>query len=250
MKELTNNTEGNLLFQELITLVYKKQNEIKGFIQFSKPTYIYQKDGTKDFSTIVGVIRQCYFEQEEAMVGQALIEQATCYFDQEKISNRFAFYHAFGMSHTACHGKLPTTFIQTEKLLLAQGYQKEHENLYFAKVLDKVLKYEDSVQVIAVKMQVNQQNFNFMLDGNKIGTAILTYLPENDIAYLRWIGLAKMYQNQDYDNEVLQLISNLLIEKEFKELHLDTADTNKRAQHYYLKNDFQQLETTRSYFIP
>ena len=92
--------EGNLLFQELITLVYKKQNEIKRFIQFWKPTYIYQEDGSKDFSAIVGVIRQCYFEQEEPVIGQILIEQATHYFEQEKISRRFAFYHTFGLSHT------------------------------------------------------------------------------------------------------------------------------------------------------
>lgn len=242
--------EGNLLFQELITLVYKKQNEIKGFIQFGKPTYIYQEDGSKDFSAIVGVIRQCYFEQEEPIVGQLLIEQATQYFNQEKISRRFAFYHAFGLTHTASHGKLPITFAQTEQLLLAQGYQKEHENFYFAKVLDKALKYEGSVQLIAEKKQANQQNFSFMLDGNKIGTAILTYLHESRIAYLRWIGLAQMHQNQGYGSEALQLISNLLIKKEIKELHLDTADTNKRAQHFYLKNGFQQVETTRSYLIP
>ena len=94
------------------------------------------------------------------------------------------------------------------------------------------------MQLIAEKIQANQQNFNFMLDSNNIDTAILTYLSESRIAYLRGIGLAQIHQNQGYGSEALQLISRLLIEKKIKELHLDTVDMNKRAQHYYLKNGF------------
>ncbi len=103
-----------------------------GFVQFGQPSFDWNERGERFSDPAIGVIRHLYFEREFLQAGRALLAQAERFL--EKFSRNHAFYHILGMSCNAHHGKLHESLTHVETLLLGNGFQIEHENVYF--VLD------------------------------------------------------------------------------------------------------------------
>nr|WP_269092885.1 GNAT family N-acetyltransferase [Enterococcus sp. BWR-S5] len=101
----------------------------------------------------------------------------------------------------------------------------------------------------AEKTENQTQMFTFYEGEQAVGQANVAFLPENAIAYLRWIFMLDEHQNKGFGTQALQLLFAFLIDEGMTELHTDTADNNMRAQHVYEKNGFEHLGITRSYMF-
>lgn len=108
--------DGGAMFRELITYIARQGGEILGFIQFGIPNYLYDTNGEKSDAVRGGIIRMLYFEPE-SNCGDALIGLAEDYFAAYQVQRKFAFFHAFGMTCNAGHGKLHHSLSHIEQAL-------------------------------------------------------------------------------------------------------------------------------------
>ncbi len=241
--------DGEDMFSELITYTAICDGNIVGFVQFGIPCYIYGDDGEKDYDEICGVIRTLYFENEHSVCGKVLVEIAHDYFVAKGVKCRFAFYHALGMSCYAGHGKLYCVFPHIEETLSTFGYIKEHENVYYRRFLSSA----DSEACEKAEVTFDEASesglseFSVRLNGEFVGAGALVYLPQGDIAYLKWIFILDEYQGRGLASAALWLIFAKLYNSGFKRIDTDTADGNVAAQGLYTKLGFEDMGRTRSY---
>ncbi|MBO0475251.1 GNAT family N-acetyltransferase [Enterococcus ureasiticus] len=242
--------EGKQKFKELFTVVAREDEQIEGFIQFGLSSYGYDENGEKDFLKPIAVIRQIYFSERKETIGQKLINEALNYFKQNNFSQYYAFFHALGMSFTSSHGKLSKNFDCIENLLLNNGFKIEHANVYYRKILQNEFVTKNKL-ILKHDCNLNEctDNITFLLETEPIGKCNIFYLPDGKRVYLRWIFLADEFQNKGYGSQSMKLLCKYLYQKNCTELHTDTADSNFRAQRYYLKNNFSDLGRTRSYLV-
>jgi len=238
-------------FDDLNTYVAYSDSGITGFIQFGIPNYIFNQNGAKNINVKAGIIRNLYFSKENTNCGAELVKIAEEYFDNHHIKNKFAFFHAFGMTCNAGHGKLHTSQHHIEAVLYSFGYTIEHENVYYSKILDNYLLNTNS----GVEIKYSEMNakglFEFVIcvGDTNIGAGELVILPQKTIAYLKFIYVKKDFKRKGYASEALGLIFAYLYQKGIRRFDTDTAGGNVIAQRLYEKMGFANLGRTRSYLI-
>lgn len=242
--------DGDRMFRELVTYTAQCEGEIVGFIQFGIPCFLYDGSGKKSDAIKGGIIRNLYFDPEYD-IGNELIRLAQTYFEDNHVQRKFAFFHAFGMTCNAGHGKLHCSLSYIEQALTEFGYGKEHENVYYKRLLG-----EDDRRVntgITVSYQpANPKGlcgFSIFAQGKKVGAGALVYLPQGDMCYLKWIYIDRMEQGKGYASAALRRIFADLAEKGICRIDTDTADKNHIAQRLYRKTGFEDMGRTRSYWV-
>lgn len=238
--------EGRLLFKELHGKVAYDDDTIVGFIQYGNTAFGFDNCGEISKDVSYPVIRSLYFNQGREDAGKLLLQEAMNEFDAaEKV---YAFFHYFGMSCFARHGKLFEHYTWIKKLLHQYGFVIEHENVYYsASVQDRA---DSEVEIISHNLtKANQQTFDFILNHNQIGGCEVHYLDTKGTAFLRWIYVNDEVQNQGVGSKCMIALKKWLYEKGITRLDTDTALDNHRAQRYYEKNGFVREGITRSYFL-
>ncbi len=239
--------DGDKMFGELISYAACDENEIVGFVQFGISNFTYNENGDKDFSERCGVIRNLYFDREQDC-GERLISIAEEYFSAKGILKKSAFFHALGMTCYAGHGKLFCGLLHIEAELFKFGYVKEHENVYYKRLLTEGDVASDKALVSYGEVNPKGlQEFTITADGKMVGAGALVYLPQGEICYLKWIYVYDTEQGKGYASATLQTIFSELYSKGIRRLDTDTADCNLIAQGLYEKVGFTDIGRTRSY---
>ncbi len=238
--------EGRRLFQELHGKAAYDGDALIGFVQYGKTAFGF--DDSEEISTDVSypIIRSLYFNEGREDAGRLLLQEALMEFEPtEKV---YAFFHYFGMSCFARHGKLFEGYPWIKELVHQYGFVTEHENVYYS--ADRLDSIGSGVELLAHDLtKGNQQTFDFLLDHKQIGGCEVHYLDAPAAAFLRWIYVNDEVQNQGLGSKCMAALKKWLHEKGMTRLDTDTASDNRRAQHYYEKNGFTREGITRSFYL-
>lgn len=239
---------GETLFRELHTKAAYEEGILTGYIQYGKTAFGFDERGELSDSVFCQVIRSLYFKEGEERSGQKLLEEAMKELqEKERI---YAFYHYFGMSCYARHGKLFEKMKQIETLLQENGFTVEHENVYYSSRLESETMPENRIRLKWGKMTAgNQRSCSFLMEDLCVGNCEVHFLEQPDIAYLRWIFISDAMQNQGIGTECISCLKQDLYCRGIRKFDTDTALKNHRAQHFYEKNGFKKEGITRSYFL-
>ena len=163
-----------------------------------------------------------------------------------KTDQVYAFFHYFGMSCFARHGKLFEQHRHIEELLKKCGFETEHENIYYSSTLNG--KEASEIEVVPYDLtKGNQQYFDFKVSDNQIGGCEVHFVNEQ-IAYLRWIYVNGDLTGRGIGTKCMHALKQWLYQKGITRLDTDTANSNIVAQHYYEKTGFTREGITRSYY--
>lgn len=236
--------QGRKLFKELCVKVAYDGDEVVGFIQYGKSALGFDEQGEISSDVTYNIIRNLYFNHDRADVGEKLLKEALDAFGtSEKV---YAFFHYFGMSCFARHGKLSERHEHIEELLKRNGFETEHENVYYSSVFTG-----NEVSEVVIKpydmTKGNQQYIDFILSDNQVGGCEIHFLDEKN-AYLRWIYVNENITGKGIGTKCMNALKQWLYQKGIKRLDTDTAISNLTAQHYYEKNGFTREGITRSYY--
>ncbi|MCP4538710.1 MAG: GNAT family N-acetyltransferase [Chloroflexi bacterium] len=248
---LEDELEGEKVFKSLETYVATESDQVLGFVQYGQPNFAWDENGNKYSDPQIGVIRHLYFERGRNDVGEALLAKISDRMTQ--FQQNHAFYHAFGMSCNAHHGKLHSSQSHVEQLLQAHGFAVEHENIYYVLDMNVVESIEDGRLQLKSAPEGNKENFQAQLNDETIATAQVRYMGAltngyaHDVAYLTWIGMHEQHQGKGIGTEFLQLLVEYLTSKGYRYLHTDTASDNLRAQHFYEAREFDRQGCSRCY---
>lgn len=237
--------EGRPLFRKLYTKVAYDENTLIGFIQYGYTALGFDNQGDISIEMSYPVIRSLYFNEGRKDAGTLLLQAALQELgDAQTI---YAFFHYFGMSCFARHGKLYERLPWIQELLYQFGFEIEHENVYYS--IELGCEKESKVQLIAHDLTMgSQQSFDFILKNRQIGGCEVHY-PNDITAYLRWIYVNDTLQNQGLGTQCMEALTQWLWNRGFVRLDTDTALTNLGAQHYYEKNGFTRMGITRSFLL-
>lgn len=241
--------EAEPMFRELHTWAAMEGEEAVGFVQFGIPNYLFAGNGEKQYGHEAGIVRSLYARPACDGCAAALLELAEQFFRQRQLQQTFAFFHAFGMTCYACHGKLPASQTQVEKVLRAAGYRKEHENVYYKKNLTGAKAPAEPALTIRYG-DCNTKGlccFTVEKDGIAVAAGELVFLPQGGVAYLKWIAVASNCRRKGYGAQTLALLSEQLYRRGIRRLDTDTADSNLVAQSLYERTGFENMGRTRSY---
>lgn len=239
--------EGRTLFKELTVKRAYQQNHLVGFIQYGRTTFGFGDKGRISYSVSYPVIRAFYFNRNKPEAGRLLLSSALEHF-QSETDMIYAFFHYFGMSCYARHGKLFESCPHISDLLFQNGFQVEHENVFYASGLEDV-NHED-VAIRWYEMSAGRQQYGeFLIDSNPIGECEIHCLEQPGIAYLRWIYVKEELQGKGMGTKCMCSLKNALYEKGVRRLDTDTALTNTGAQRFYEKNGFVREGISRSFYI-
>lgn len=235
-------SDGRTLFEEIHT-------EVSGnaMIQYGYTAFGFGDNGEISNEQHHAVIRDLWFDPAFPNEGQSLLKKAMGYF--RKAEKLHAFFHYFGMSTCARHGKLHESQQHIHDLLLRNGFVIEHENVYYAKelrgkdVADKriCITWKD-------KNAGDCREFAASMDGQSFGWGQVHFLPQPQIAYLRWIYIDKKQQHQGLGTATMDTLCTHLHQMGITRFDTDTALNNTAAQGYYEKTGFTNEGITRSYY--
>jgi ribosomal protein S18 acetylase RimI-like enzyme len=248
---LEDELDGERVFKSLGTHFAAESNRVLGFVQYGQPNFAWDESGNKYYNPHIGVIRHLYFEKGRNDVGEALLAKASRRL--ARFRQNHAFYHIFGMSCNAHHGKLHSSQSHVEQLLQAHGFTIEHENVYYERDMSVVEPVDSSRLQFRDTRRGSEGNFKVQLNGETIGTARVRYLDAltggctHDTAYLGWIGVHEQHRGTGVGSEFLQLLVAYLSGKGVRYLHTDTASDNLGAQRFYEERGFRRQGYTRSY---
>lgn len=235
-------SEGRKLFWELRT----RQTE-HGFVQYGTTAFGFDQNGEISENIHHHVIRMLYFSADHPEEGQKLLDDAMCELGSEQ--SVYAFFHYFGMSICARHGKLHESSPHVEKLLLENGFVVEHENVYYSKTLTEQMSTSNQIRLIWKSPSPGDcREFAAVCDGQEIGWGQVHFLPQGDIAYLRWIYIDEKQQHKGYGTAVMEQLFSELYRMGIRRFDTDTALSNLAAQGYYKKTGFSNWGITRSYY--
>ena len=236
--------EGRSLFKELCVKGAYDESEPIGFVQYGKTAFGFDDRGEISSDVSYCVIRNLYFDENRADVGQLLLKEAMDSFPSSETV--YAFFHYFGMSCFARHGKLFERYDHIERLLKENGFAVEHENVYYSSALgcDEASEVELHLHALT---KGNQQYMDFVLSGNQVGGCELHFL-DDKTAYLRWIYVNDALTGKGIGTQCMNALKRWLYQKGITRLDTDTAVSNVIAQHYYEKNRFIREGITRSYY--
>lgn len=238
--------EGRTLFEKLTAKCAYKENRLVGFIQYGRTALGFDKNGKISESVSYPVIRSFYFNEALQEAGTALLNEAVRELDTPEII--YAFYHYFGMSCQARHGKLFENYSHISGLLLKNGFQIEHENVFYSSVPKAAP--NNGVVIRWHKMSTGRQQCGeFFLGADPIGECEVHYPEQSDVAYLRWIYIKEGLQGKGIGTECMCSLKNFLYGKGIRKLDTDTALTNTAAQCFYEKNGFVRKGISRSFYL-
>lgn len=235
--------DGRPLFKQIKTFVLNHDDLIYGFIQFGLTSFCFDANGEKDYTKSYAVIRNLHY-LPHVQNAQLLMNEAEQYFTSVGATKKYAFFHHFGMSCYARQGKLHASQFYTEKLLLANGYCIEHENVYYSKDLRNMepLSFE-----IALHISDDRQTIDFYRETIQVGGCELNHAFSASICFLKWIYVDTKYAHQGLGTTCMYRLFHYLHQKGVVRLDTDTADSNLIAQGYYLKTGFADKGKMRSY---
>lgn len=236
--------EGRVLFKKLFVKVAYDEDGLIGFIQYGQTALGFDSQGEISAHVSYPVIRNLYFDKNRADAGYLLLKEAMNVLGTSDIV--YAFFHYFGMSCFARHGKLFEQHTHIAELLLKNGFETEHENVYYSSMLKG--DEESAVEINSHKLtKGNQQYIDFMFSGNPVGGGEVHFL-NDQTAYLRWIYVNENIKGKGIGTKCMNALKQWLYQKGVTRLDTDTAISNLTAQHYYEKNNFTREGITRSYY--
>jgi ribosomal-protein-alanine N-acetyltransferase len=240
-------TEKNIpLFNELETYLLYEDGALNGFIQYGISSFIFEENG-ENYDKHYAIIRNLHYPRGGKNAVE-LLEMALKYFNSKNIQEVDAFFHYFGMSCYARHGKLHNSCFYIEDLLHKFSFIKEHENVYFSKDLSKSSFYNDLEIILETETpKKDNMDIKFIYNNKQIGCAKLLFL-QNNICYLLYIEINNEYRRQGLGTKCMNNVCRLLKEKNIQKIDLDTIDSNYIAQSFYKKLGFDHKGITRSYF--
>ncbi len=234
--------EGRTYFHQLKTLAAYADGAVVGFVQYGFSDFGFAENGEITRDVNYPVIRTLYYDEAYEDAGEMLLQSALQELGNQRV---YAFFHYFGMSCCARHGKLPEIYGYIERLLEKNGFEIEHENVYYSK-----RNLESSVKQIEILPKEEtmgaQQALEFRYEGEYLGECELHYV-NNEEAYLRWIYISDSQQNCGLGTKAMSALCSWLLEKGYHRLDTDTALSNVVAQHFYEKNGFERCGVTRSF---
>ena len=238
--------QGKTMFAELYLLGAYEDDVLTGFVQYGLSAFGFNEQGEISDDIHFQIIRSLYYDKSNPDVGEALLQEVVGHFDlHERI---YAFFHYFGMSCYARHGKLFEKYDYIGELLKKHGFVIEHENVYYS--MEKIT--DGNVEVEIKWGQPTAGDIRcgeLRLHEEWIGECEVHFLFVEKIAYLRWIYIDEKRQNQGLGSLCMQTLLAELKRAGYERLDTDTAMTNERAQHYYEKNGFKREGVTRSYYL-
>ncbi len=235
----------------IIIYAVVEENSINGFIQYGIPGF-YFKNQKMVNSPNIGIVRNIYFEESRNDIGRELLKLALRFFEERQIVDIYAFYHAMGMSCNGNHGKLHECYQYIAKLLTKNGFEVEHENVYYTLTM-KNNEVKQNVSISIYKENDNKEKIELIWNGDNIGGAVVKFIdsytgiPSNKIIYLDWIYVEDKVKGKGIGTQFIELIQNYYISKGYKTMHTDTGIDNVIAQRYYERNRFKREGLTRSY---
>lgn len=236
--------EGRALFKELLVKAVYDNDELLGFVQYGKTAFGFDENGEISSEVSYPVIRNLYFVKDRTDAGELLLNEAMKSLGaNERV---YAFFHYFGMSCFARHGKLFENHAHIDALLKENGFEIEHENVYYSSILNGCENTEVTITTNDLT-KGNQQYIDFKIDGNQVGGCEIHYL-NNTIAYLRWIYINGDIVGKGIGTRCMTALKSFLYEKGIARIDTDAALNNTVAQHYYEKNHFTREGVSRSYF--
>lgn len=232
-------SQGNKLFKKLYLFGAFIDNKLKGFIQFGVTNIGFDKEGNLTEKVNYNVIRNLYFYDKE--VGLELLKIAKKHLKNDI----YAFFHYFGMSCFARHGKLAEQHIEINKLLQENNYIVNEENIYYSKEITN----DEYVDVELEYKEMNSfgtQQISFIKNNQLLGECEIHFV-DNKYAYLRWMYIRENMQHLGYGSKCMRKLCNYLYSLGISKIDTDTAIDNIVAQKYYEKNKFINLGRTKSY---
>lgn len=235
-------SDGRQLFSELHT-----RQTAHGFVQYGTTAFGFDENGEISDRVHYKIIRMLHFSPDHPAEGQLLLQWAM---DELGSGERiFAFFHYFGMSVCARHGKLHESDSHVEKLLLENGFNVEHENVYYSKELTGQLTPSQPILLRwREKSAGDCREFAATYNGREIGWGQIHFLPQGDIAYLRWIYIDEAQQRKGFGTAIMETLFQALHTMGIHRFDTDTALQNTAAQRYYEKTGFTNRGITRSYY--
>ena len=238
--------EGRVLFKELFVKVAYVNDKIVGFIQYGKTAFGFNDNGDISSEISYPIIRNFYFNKDREDAGKLLLDEAMEYFKTSE--KMYAFFHYFGMSCFARHGKLFENYNYITNLLEEKGFMIEHENVYYSSVFKDTK--SANVQIVPHNLtKGNQQYIDFMLEGEQVGGCEVHYIDNAGAVYLRWIYVNDNITGKGIGSKCMGSLKHWLHQKGYTRFDTDTALSNEIAQHYYEKNEFIREGITRSYYL-
>ena len=142
-----------------------------------------------------------------------------------------------------------------DAFIRAKDFQIEHENVYYSlAVADAAQPQDDNLRLIPQPRDFyGPQKYKIWLRDAPIGTLKVRLLDllageaDKDSVYLTMMTIDQAYRGCGWGTQALQLLCWMLQDKGYAHLHLDTASTNIRAQHFYEWFGFQNQGYSRSY---
>lgn len=242
---------GNKLFRSLDTYVSYCDGKITGFIQYGMSNIGFDESGEITDKISYPIIRNFFFLEDFESDGIKLLEKAMDFFKLKGEKIIYAFFHYFGMSCYGRHGKLFSDYSYIEKTLAEKSFKKEHENVYYSIDLTEknINKFDSKIALKFGEISIGKHQYiAFMYDSNEIGGCEVQYLPQGDIAYLRWIYIDNNMTHKGFGTLCMQKLFEELYYKGIRRFDTDTADSNFIAQNFYSKLGFRNEGITRSYY--
>lgn len=236
--------EGRKLFKELFVKAVYDKDSLLGFVQYGKTAFGFDESGEFSMGNAYPVIRNLYFLKDRSDAGEVLLNEAVKALKTEE--RIYAFFHYFGMSCFARHGKLFESHSHIDDLLRKNGFEVEHENVYYSSSVNG----DECSEVTITSGDLSkgsQQYFEFRMDGDQVGGCEVHYINDST-AYLRWIYVNGDIVGKGIGTKCMNSIRSFLYKKGIRRFDTDTALSNDVAQHYYEKNKFIREGITRSYY--
>ncbi len=238
--------EGRTLFRDLRAKAAYQNGKLVGFIQYGNTAFGFDESGQISSQVSYCVIRNLYFDENCADAGPALLQAALDFFPEGV--RVYAFFHYFGMTCFARHGKLFQGQAHIEACLKHHGFEGEHENVYYSSTLQE----DCPSDVTLLPQELSQgrhQYVAFMLSGNAVGGCEIHFV-SSDTAYLRWIFVNGDLTGKGIGSRCMAALKHWLYRQGIRRFDTDTALQNAVAQHFYEKNHFTREGITRSYYRP
>ena len=237
--------EGRQLFTGLETIGAYDGSRLVGFLQYGVSAVGFNGAGEITQDVSYPIIRNFYFLPGQEAAGAQLLTQGMAALSPEG-RQVYAFFHYFGMSCYARHGKLFQAFDHVHRLLLHSGFAVEHENVFYSSLLTQTM----PAPVCLCWHEPTcggQQACDFLLDGKAVGGCELHFLPRPDTAYLRWIFVQEDLRGKGVGSRCMTALKNELLHRGVSRFDTDTAAANLTARRFYERNCFTREGLTRSY---
>ena len=235
-------SDGRELFTEIDT-----EDTGHAMVQYGYSAFGFDENGEISPEIHYPIIRDLAFAPTHRAEAEALLKKVLAYFrGEERI---YAFFHYFGMSACGRHGKLHEKDGHVAQLLEQYGFIVEHENVYYMRQLTGTDTAEGRIVLQWKDRSAGDcREFAAMVTDEEIGWGQVHFLPQGDIAYLRWIYIDEKRQHTGLGTAVMKQLFTELYNMGIRRFDTDTALSNTAAQGYYEKTDFVSAGVTRSYY--